>query len=37
MKISIYPDTNLKNNTEGIWEGKMLVQGLFPAKYIKGP
>lgn len=37
MKVSGYPDTDLKNNTEGTQEGNMLMQRLFPAKYIKEP
>lgn len=36
MKVSNYLNTDLKNNTKAIQEGKMLMQGLFPAKYMKG-
>lgn len=37
IKVSSYPNTDLKNNTEEIQEGKMLMQGLFPAMYVKRP
>lgn len=36
MKVSSFLNTDLKNNTKGIQERKMLMQGLFPAKYIEG-
>lgn len=37
MEVSSYPDIDLKNNTEGIQGGKMLMQELFAVKYFKGP
>jgi len=37
MKVSSFPDTDWRNNTEGIQKGQLLMQGLFPAKCIKRP
>lgn len=35
VKVSSYPDPDLKNTTEGTQEGKILKPGLLPERYIK--